>query len=110
MAQTHVTDAQQLLGRLARQSGEPVRDSSAVASAGGAGVAWAVKVKGHVSYNVYTVRAVVIGDAGTVPVEIGEQVEAVNVAESFLNEGTLATGTYAVMVRVGETNVFYAVP
>ena len=110
MAQPNVTDAQQLLGRLARQSDEQVHDSSAVASAGGGGVAWAVKVKGHVSYNVYNVRAVVIGDAGTVPVEIGEQIEAVNLAESFLDEGTLAAGTYAVMVRMGQKNVFYAMP
>jgi hypothetical protein len=49
---------------------------------------------------VYLVRAVVIGEQG----------EAVNLAESFLNEGTLPAGKYAMMVRVGEKNVFYAKP
>ena len=50
----------------------------------------------------------IIGDAGSLPVEIGDQMEAVNLAESFINEGQLAVGTYVVMFKVGEKNVFYA--
>jgi hypothetical protein len=103
-----ITDSQQVLERLARQGAGQVSEGFVVASPGARAAAWAVKVKSHVSRNVYNVRAVVIGDTGSIPVEIGEQVEAVNVAESFLAEGTLPVGSYAVMFRVGEKNVFYA--
>jgi hypothetical protein len=81
---------------------------SVVTSPGARAAAWAVKVKSNSSYNVYNVVAVVIGDAGTVPSEIGKQMQAVNLAESFLEEGTLPAGTYTVMFRVGDKNVFYA--
>jgi len=83
---------------------------SVVTSPGARAVAWAVKVKSNSSYNVYNVVAVVVGDAGTVPAEIGKQMQAVNLAESFLEEGTLPAGTYAVMFRVGDKNVFYSPP
>jgi len=83
---------------------------SVVTSPGARAAAWAVKVKSKSSYNVYNVVAVVIGDAGTVPAEIGKQMQAINLAESFLEEGTLPAGTYAVMFRVGDKNVFYASP
>jgi hypothetical protein len=81
---------------------------SVVTSPGARAAAWAVKVKSNSSYNVYNVVAVVVGDAGTVPAEIGKQMQAVNLAESFLEQGTLLAGTYAVMFRVGDKNVFYA--
>jgi hypothetical protein len=81
---------------------------SVVTSPGARAIAWAVKVKSNSSYNVYNVVAVVIGDAGTVPAEIGQQMQAVNLAESFLEQGTLPAGTYAVMFRVGDKNVLYA--
>ena len=83
---------------------------SVVTSPGARAAAWAVKVKSNSSYNVYNVVAVVIGDAGTVPSEIGNQMQAVNLAESFLSQGTLPAGTYAVMFRVGDKNVFCASP
>jgi hypothetical protein len=105
-----LTDSQQVLERIARQGPGPACEGSIVASPGGGTAAWAVKVKSKVAYNVYMVRAVVIGDTGSIPVEIGEQVEAVNLAESFLNEGTLPAGKYGVMVRVGEKNMFYSKP
>ena len=81
---------------------------SVVTSPGARAAAWAVKVKSNSSYNVYNVVAVVVGDAGRVPAEIGKQMQAVNLAESFLEQGTLLAGTYAVMFRVGDKNVFYA--
>jgi len=83
---------------------------SVVTSPGARAAAWAVKVKNNASYNVYNVIAVVIGDAGTIPSEIGKQMQAVNLAESFLQQGTLPAGAYAVMSRVGDKNVFYATP
>ncbi|MBN2138419.1 MAG: hypothetical protein JW720_11490 [Sedimentisphaerales bacterium] len=100
----------QTIRRLARQGSRRVDEISAVASPGARAAAWAVKVKSLVSYNVYNVVAVVIGAAGTVPLEIGGQTQAVNLAESFEAAGALEPGTYAVMARVGETNVFYAAP
>lgn len=87
---------------------ESLQEVSVVTSPGARTAAWAVKVKSLVSYNVYNVCTVQIGDAGSLPVEIGQQMQAVNLAESFMSQGTLPAGTYAVMARVGDKNVFYA--
>jgi hypothetical protein len=87
---------------------ETLQEVSVVTSPGARAAAWAVKVKSLVSYNVYNVCAVQIGDPGSLPVEIGQQMQAVNLAEPFLDEGTLSAGTYAIMSRVGDKNVFYA--
>jgi len=106
----NVVDTQQLLERLARAGSQETGEVSVVTSPGARAGAWAVKVKSHSSYNVYNVRAVVIGDAGSLPVEIGGQMQAVNLAESFLETGQLPSGTFAVMSRVGSKNVFYATP
>lgn len=103
-------NSQELLNRLAREGSQKEREVSIVTSPGARESGWAVKVKNHSSYNVYNVIAVEIGGAGSLPVEIGQQMQAVNLAESFLQEGTLSTGTYAAMLRVGDKNVFYAVP
>ena len=107
---TNAIGSQQVLERLAREGSAGMQETSAVSSPGARAAAWAIKVKGHSSYNVYNVITVVIGAAGTVPVEIGQQTQAVNLAEPFEDEGTLAAGTFAVMSRVGDKNVFYAVP
>ena len=80
---------------------------SVVASPGARAAAWPVKVKSHSSYNIYNVRAVVVGLPGSEPSEIGGQMKAVNLAESFVEEGQLSGGTYVVMFRVGRKNVFY---
>jgi hypothetical protein len=106
----NTADAQQLLERLARAGSQDTGEVSIVASPGARTSAWAVKVKSLSSYNVYNVRAVEIGDPGSLPVEIGGQMQAVNLAESFLETGQLPTGTFAVMSRVGGKNAFYAKP
>jgi len=103
----NIVDNQQVLERLARKGSEETQEISVVTSPGARAAAWAVKVKSLSSYNVYNVRAVEIGEAGSLPVEIGGQMQAVNLAESFLQQGTLSAGTYAVMSRVGGKNVFY---
>jgi hypothetical protein len=103
----NIVDTQQLLERLARAGSQDAGEVSVVASPGARASAWAVKVKSLSSYNVYNVRAVEIGDAGSLPVEIGGQMQAVNLAESFLETGQLPAGTFAVMFRVGGKNVFY---
>jgi len=107
-SETNIADSQQLLERLARRSRQENSEMSVVTSSGARTTAWAVKIKSLSSYNVYNVRAVEIGDAGSLPVEIGAQMQAVNLAESFLSEGQLAAGIYVLMCKVGEKNVFYA--
>jgi hypothetical protein len=106
----NIVDSQQILERLARKGSEQTQEVSVVTSPGARTAAWAIKVKSNSSYNVYNVVAVVIGDAGSIPVEIGGQTQAVNLAESFQQQGTLSAGTYAVMFRVGDKNVFHVKP
>ena len=106
----NIVDGQQILERLARKGSEQIQEVSVVTSPGARTAGWAVKVKSNSSYNFYNVIAVVIGDAGSIPVEIGGQTQAVNLAESFQQQGTLSAGTYAVMFRVGDKNVFYVKP
>ena len=104
----NIVNSQEILERLSRQGSQETRETSVVTSPGARAAAWAVKVKSNSSYNVYNVRAVVIGDAGSLPSEIGQEMQAVNLAESFLQTGQLVAGTYAVMFKVGEKYVFYA--
>jgi len=106
----NIVNSQEVLERLCREGSQGTREISVVTSPGARAAAWAVKVKSLSSYNVYNVRAVEIGDAGSLPVEIGGQMQAVNLAESFTQDRTLAASTYVVMFRVGERNVFYANP
>ena len=103
-------DAQQLLERLARAGSQDTGEVSVVTSPGARTSAWAVKVKSLSSYNVYNVRSVEVGAPGSLPVEIGGQIQAVNLAESFFGTGQLPAGTFAVMSKVGSRNVFYAKP
>jgi len=104
----NTADSQQALGRLCRESPQGAGEIAIVTSPGARTAAWAIKVKSNWSYNFYNVIAVVIGDAGTLPTEIGQQMQAANLAESFTQQGTLPADTYAVMFRVGDKNVFYA--
>ncbi len=106
----NVTDSRQFLERLSRQGLPETKETLAVISPGARVTAWAVKIKSLSSYNWYNVRAVEIGEPGSLPVEYGSQMKAVNLAESFLQQGTLPEETYVVMSRVGDKNVFYAKP
>ncbi len=106
----NVTDSRQFLERLSRQGLPEAKETLAVISPGARVTAWAVKIKSLSSYNWYNVRAVEIGEPGSLPVEYGSQMKEVNLAESFLQQGTLPEGTYVVMSRVGDKNVFYAKP
>lgn len=80
---------------------------SVVVAPGDRATSWAVKVKSNISHNFYNVRAVEIGGPGSLPVEIGDEMKAVNLAEDFLQAGGLASGTYVAMHQVGDKNVFY---
>ena len=106
----NIVNRQQELDRLSRAGSQGINEIAVVTSPGARATAWAIKVKSNSSYNVYNVVAVVINDAGSEPTEIGQQTQAVNLAESFTQTGTLSAGTYAVMARVGNKNVFYAKP
>ena len=103
----NIVNGEGVLKRLCRAGSQEGREISVVASPGARAAAWTIKIKSHSSYNVYNVRAVVIGDAGSLPVEIGAQKQAVNLAESFLEQGQLSAGAFAVMFKVGDKNVFY---
>jgi hypothetical protein len=110
MTERHVTDQQQVLAAMARDAAENRRATSLPVSPGDRIGAWAVKVKSHVEYNVYKVRRVAISDAGADPDEFGEELDAFNLAESFTSTGTLAAGTYTIMIASGQKNVFYTEP
>ena len=106
----NIVNRQQVLDRLCRAGSQGINEVAVVTSPGARAAAWAVKVKSNSSYNVYNVAAVVINDVGLEPTEIGQQMQAVNLAESFTQTGTLPAGTYAVMTRVGNKNVFHVKP
>lgn len=110
MANRHVTEQQRVLADLARQDDHAQAETSLLVSPGSTAGPWTVKIESHVACNVYRVKAVVIGSAGLIPVEVGQEVEAVNMAESFTSDGVLAAGTYVVIFRVGDKNVFFAQP
>ena len=110
MTKRHITDRRHLLADLAREGQANRRETSLVVSAGDRTTACAAKIKSHAAYNVYKVRRVAIEDTGVSPTEFGEEVEAINLAESFLSQGTLSTGAHIVLCRAGEKHVFYATP
>lgn len=107
---TSIDDGRQMLERLTRLGSQGTNEIAVVTSPGARTAAWAVKVKSNSSYNIYKVVTVIITAPGLAPSEIGQQVEAVNLAESFTQQGTLPAGTYAVMSRIGDKNVFYVKP
>ena len=103
-------DSKQLLKQLSRAGSPGVGEIAVVTSPGDRASAWAVKVKSNSLYNIYNVVSVVVNDPGALPSEIGQEIQAVNLAESFTQTGTLPTGTYTIMSRVGDKNVFYVEP
>jgi len=106
----NITDERQLLTELARGGSENRQEPAVLISPGGEGSGWPIMVRSHVAYNQYKVVAIVPGEVGTLPDEIGDEMDAVNLAEPFLSQGMLAAGTCAIMTRFGQTNAFYAVP
>ena len=101
------TNYEQALRRICRQDSGENLEKYRASSPGARTAAQTIKVISLSSYNVYNVRAVQIGAAGSTPVLVGTQTTAVNVAEDFLHEGQLPANTYAIMFRVGDKNVFY---
>ncbi len=105
-------DLQEQIERLSRLEGRGLKDEPTLVQAPGAmPPAWAIKIVGNAEYNVYNVRQVSIAAPGVPPVTIGSSdLPAVNLAESFFSTGSVPEGTYAVMWRAGDKNVFYVKP
>jgi len=102
------SDSGRELERLARQSSKEMREVSVVGSPGTKALAFAAKIKGLSSYNIYNISLVELNSPGSEPTEVGSQMQAVNLAESFTANGQLVAGTYVAVLRVGGKNIFYA--
>jgi hypothetical protein len=105
--QTSITDAGRFLQRLVRTSAAPA-ENSFVTSPGDRTVTAAARVISNHSYNLYNVRLVELRDPPLTPVLLGSQFTAINLAEPFDSQGTLAAGTYVLVSKVGEKYAFYA--
>jgi len=104
-----INNQQQVINQLLR-SGQGVSENSFVTSAGGKIAGFAAEVISKYDYNHYYVRAVEIYPPGLPPGAIGAEIIAVNVAESFDQQGTLPVGTIVLMFKMGEYYCFYAKP
>lgn len=102
------SDSSRELERLARQSSGRMQEVSLVSSPGTKSLAFAAKIKGLSSYNIYNVSMVELNSPGSEPTEVAGQMQAVNLAESFTANGQLTVGTYVAVLKVGQKNIFYA--
>ncbi len=108
-ADSQTNETRQTLERLAR-TGLGLTERAVTASPGSTAQVLAAKIKSLSSYNTYNVCAIVIGLEGSLPTEVGSQFKAFNLAESFTQQGQLQAGSFVVISRVGDKNVFYAKP
>jgi len=83
---------------------------SMVISPGARQSAWPIKVVSRVDFNVYRVVVVCLGPPGTTPLEIGDEIEAINLWEDPDIMGWYPVGGYAIMFKTQERNFFYGVP
>lgn len=87
---------------------EQLQQSQIVVSPGATTQVFACKVKSLASHNVYNVKMVEIGDPGSMPVEIGSQMQAVDLSDHFLNPaGDVPIGSIVAVSRVGSKYVFH---
>jgi hypothetical protein len=107
MADNFAQNQQQFVERLLRES-PGLNESAFVTSAGGKTLGFVAKVISKYDYNYYSVRAVEVDIPGTIPMIVGNQVVAVNVAESFTSQGNLPAGSYVIIFRIADLYVFYA--
>ncbi|MHC4659864.1 MAG: hypothetical protein ACYS83_11915 [Planctomycetota bacterium] len=86
---------------------EQMQEVQGVVSPGARVQTFSCKVKSLVSHNVYKVRMVEIGAPGSLPVELGSEMEAVDVTDDFLNPASnVPIGSIVVLSRVGSKYVF----
>ncbi len=102
-----MSDASQLLQRLARTAATPA-EKSFVTSPGDRTVTAAAKVISNNSYNLYNVRMVELRDPPTPPILVGDQFTALNLAEPSNSQGSLPADIYVLISKVGEKYAFYA--
>ena len=108
---TNSVDLQEQLSRLSRAESGIRDESTLVAATGAMAAAWTIKVLSLDSYNRYNVEQVRITAVGISPGPVGgSETKAFNVAEPFDQTGSVSAGTYAVMWRAGDKNVFYVKP
>ncbi len=107
--QSQTNESRQTLERLAR-SGSDLTEKAVSVSPGSTAQVLAAKIISLSSYNAYNVRAIEILQEGITPIEIGGEFKAFNLAESFTQQGQLQAGSFVVICRVGDKNVFYAKP
>ena len=105
-------DLQEQLSRLGRLDSRGIKDElDLVTATGTIPPAWVIRVVSLDSYNYYNVKLVEITAPGNPPSSITENIKAYNVAESFdTGSGSVSAGTYAVMWRAGNCNVFHVAP
>jgi len=105
-------DIQQKLSRLIRENSLGIQnEQNLVKATGTLPPSWTVRIKSLNSYNRYEVEQVQIKSPGINPSLVsGSSTLAYNLAESFIASGNLNAGTYAVMWRAGNKNVFYVKP
>lgn len=101
---------EQELNRLCREPSDRLKETAILSSPSAGTAAWSVIIQSNYCCNVYNVVNVVIGEPGNEPIPQGITVHAINLAEPFDQQGTLANGTYVIIFRLGTKYVFYAKP
>ena len=111
-ATTADVNMNEIVSRLLRQNTESQNyEQARVATTGDPPAAWVIKVLSLDSYNIYNVQQVGLSLPGFTPPPVGNSsTQAINIAEPFETTGNLASGTYAIMWRVGTKNVFAVAP
>jgi hypothetical protein len=86
---------------------EQMEEVQGVVSPGARTEVFNCKVKSLVSHNVYKVRMVEIPAPGSLPIELGSEMEAVDLSDDFLSPaGDVPIGSIVVVSRVGGKYVF----
>lgn len=101
-------DSERFLDRIARCGSASVPEPLRTTSPGARQSIWSAKVLSNTSYNLYSVALVKLNQPGQTPTQLDTQMQAFNLAESFTSQGSLSAGTYVVISRVGDKNIFYA--
>lgn len=105
-----VVSQQEDLRRFLRKGSRTDREAFLVGSTGGKTTAWPAKILSKYDYNVYNVQSLKIVEPGVGPVELGPQMRAYNMAESFIQQGQLNAGQYVIVFQMGDVNIFYVEP
>ncbi len=106
MSDEILQNQKQTIEKFIRKDSPVNREHCRVISTGKGGGGFVAKIINKEDCNHYKIAAVEIGQAGTMPVAMGGLLYAVNVAEPFLSQGTLPSGTFVTVSRAGDKYVF----